>query len=367
MLRTTKYDLDTITRGVITLAILAGLYLLIHRLSGVLLPFLISWVIAYMLDPIVRFFQYKCKLKSRGLSVAVTLLLVLSIIAGIIAIIVPMISKEMSALSGYVSAYLAQFDSSVLADVLPEEMKEQYLAFFANLDLQSLLQNSQVVDLAGKALPKLGSVLSGSFAALANLTVVAICFLYVIFLMLDFEALTGSWSKLIPGKFRQRAEQLIGDLEVGMNSYFRGQALVAGIVGVLFAIGFEIIGLPLGIIVGLFIGLLNMVPYLQVVGLLPCALLGLLQAAETGRPVWLVFLLIGVVFCVVQLTQDMVLVPKIMGNVTGLHPAIILLALSIWGSLLGILGMIIALPMTTLMISYYRRFIADDENATPES
>ena len=94
--------------------------------------------------------------------------------------------------------------------------------------------------------------------------------------------------------------------------------------------------------------------------------MGVLQAAETGRSIWLIFALIGIVFVVVQLIQDMFLTPKIMGDVTGLHPAIILLALSIWGSLLGIVGMIIALPLTTLMISYYKRFIIGDETFVSE-
>ena len=120
-------------------------------------------------------------------------------------------------------------------------------------------------------------------------------------------------------------------------------------------------GLPLAIIVGLFIGLLNMVPYLQVIGIAPCLLLGLLQAAESGTSYWLILLFIALVFVVVQCIQDLFLVPKIMGNVTGMNPAIILLSLSIWGALLGVTGMIIALPMTTLCISYYKRFVLKGE------
>jgi predicted PurR-regulated permease PerM len=160
---------------------------------------------------------------------------------------------------------------------------------------------------------------------------------------------------------------LMTDLDRNMNAYFRGQALVASIVGILFAIGFQIIGLPMGIGIGLIIGVLNLVPYMQALGIPPCILLGLIQSAETGRPVWVVMLCIAAVFIVVQSIQDMVLVPKIMGNVTGMGPAWILLSLSIWGSLLGIIGMIIALPLTTLLVSYYKRFVlhlSDDMTRT---
>ena len=142
-----------------------------------------------------------------------------------------------------------------------------------------------------------------------------------------------------------------------MSNYFRGQAAVAAICGVLFAIGFALIGLPLGILLGLFIGLLNMVPYLQLIGLIPAGLLAIMHAVQSGINVWMVLGLTGLVFGVVQIIQDAVLVPKIMGKVTGLNPAMMMLSLSIWGKLLGLLGMIIALPVTYMLLVYYRRLI----------
>jgi predicted PurR-regulated permease PerM len=111
----------------------------------------------------------------------------------------------------------------------------------------------------------------------------------------------------------------------------------------------------------LFIGLLNMVPYLQLIGFVPTILLAIVKAAETGQNFWMIMLMAVVVFAVVQAIQDAILTPKIMGHVTGLNSAIILLSLSIWGSLMGILGMIIALPMTTLLISYYQKYIVKNK------
>lgn len=361
-----EYNLDTITRGVITILVLLALYFLTRRLSSVLLPFLVSWIIAYMLNPLVSFLQHKCRLKSRGLSIVAAILIVIGVIAAIIAIVVPMISREVAVMSDYISFYMATVDSSKVLAFLPPEMQQSYLEMVENMDISRLMQDEQFVAFMQKLMPKLWEFLTGSVSALMGLAVIFVCVLYVIFILLDYESLTSSWSSFIPVKYRKAAENLMSDLENGMNGYFRGQAMVASIVGVLFAIGFEIIGLPLGILVGLFIGVLNMVPYLQTIGIIPCAILGILQSAETGRPIWLVFTLIAVVFIVVQAIQDMVLTPKIMGGVTGLHPAIILLALSIWGSLLGIVGMIIALPLTTLMISYYKRFVIGDEDFVSE-
>lgn len=361
-----EYNLDTITRGVITILVILALYFLTRRLSSVLLPFLISWIIAYMLNPLVSFLQHKCRLKSRGLSIVAAILIVIGVIAAIIAIVVPMISREVAVMSDYISFYMATVDSSKVLAFLPPEIQQSYLEMVENMDISRLMQDEQFVAFMQKLMPKLWEFLTGSVSALMGLAVIFVCVLYVIFILLDYESLTSSWSSFIPVKYRKAAENLMSDLENGMNGYFRGQAMVASIVGVLFAIGFEIIGLPLGILVGLFIGVLNMVPYLQTIGIIPCAILGILQSAETGRPIWLVFTLIAVVFIVVQAIQDMVLTPKIMGGVTGLHPAIILLALSIWGSLLGIVGMIIALPLTTLMISYYKRFVIGDEDFVSE-
>ena len=133
---------------------------------------------------------------------------------------------------------------------------------------------------------------------------------------------------------------------------------MAFICGLLFALGFYLIGLPLSILLGLFIGLLNMIPYLQILGVIPAGLLALMQALESGTNVWMVLGLTGLVFVVVQIIQDTILVPKILGKVTGLNPAMMMLSLSIWGKLLGLLGMIIALPVTYLLLVYYRRLIA---------
>jgi len=137
--------------------------------------------------------------------------------------------------------------------------------------------------------------------------------------------------------------------------------MVAFCVGVLFSIGFLIIDFPMAVGLGLFIGLLNMVPYLQLIGFVPTILLAIVKAAETGQNFWMIMLMAVVVFAVVQAIQDAILTPKIMGHVTGLNSAIILLSLSIWGSLMGILGMIIALPMTTLLISYYQKYIVKNK------
>ena len=356
------YTFDRTVRLLIAIAVLTVLFLLTKRLSSVLLPFLISWFVAYMIHPVVKFFQYTCRLKNRVLAVIVTLLGLLIVFAGIVAVLVPLISKEFSKLSDLVSMYMN--GKSALA-FLPETWQVWLRTFVSQLDIITLLHDEGLMDALKRLLPQLWSIVDSSISFIMGIAVVFVCLLYLVFILVDFDNISQGWCDFIPPKYKPLLLDITHDLEVGMNRYFRGQALVALSVGVLFAIGFCITGLPLAIVIGLFIGLLNMVPYLQTIGIIPCVLLGLLQSMETGTNFGLVLLGIAIVFVVVQCIEDLVLVPKIMGNVTGMNPALILLSLSIWGSLLGLAGMIIALPLTTLIISYYKRFILGETAVPP--
>lgn len=346
---------SAIVRAFISIAVLIGLYLLIRKLSGVLLPFLISLLIAYILNPIVGFFQYKCKFKNRLLSVLVTLLIVLGVIGGGIAMVVPPMAKQVQSVSKSIQEFAANFD---ISEYVSESTNQKIQEAIEGFDLYSLAQTEEFRKTLENVLPTVGNWLSTGLSALGDLMVVFICVMYVIFLLIDFDKFQENWLTYIPRKWRKQARILGEDLDKNMNAYFRNQALIACIVGILFAIGFQLIGLPMGIAMGLIIGVLNLVPYMQALGIPPCILLALIQASETGRPAWLCLLLVAVVFIIVQAIQDMLLTPKIMGEAMGLKPAIILLALSIWGALLGVIGMIIALPVTTLMIAYYKRYIA---------
>lgn len=360
------FDRDTIIRGIISLAVFVALFLLIKRLSGVLLPFLVSFVIAYMLAPIVDFFQHKCRLKNRIVSVIVTLTLAIGLVVGAVAALTPAINREMTTLSESAKEFAMNFNAN---KYLPDQLSEELTDFVSNMDFNAILSNPDIQQTIKNLVPKLGSWISSGLSTLAGLAVVFVCLLYIIFLLIDYEKISKNWANYVPERYRHNIQTLMSDLDKHMNGYFRGQALIAFIVGILFAIGFQIIGLPMGIAMGLIIGVFNLIPYMQALGIPPCILLGLIQSAETGRPVWVIALCITAVFVIVQSIQDLVLTPKIMGNVTGMGPAMILLCLSIWGSLLGIVGMIIALPITTLLVSYYKRFVLhiDDNQADTPS
>lgn len=189
--------------------------------------------------------------------------------------------------------------------------------------------------------------------------------LYVVFIMLDYDRLMRGFKMVVPPKYRPMAYKIGNDIKRSMNHYFRGQALVAFIVGILFSIGFLIVGLPMAVVLGLFIGLLNMVPYLQLISIIPTSLLCLVYSVDHNEGFWAIWWECIAVYCIVQLIQDLFLTPKIMGKAMGLNPAIILLSLSVWGTLLGFIGLIIALPLTTLLIAYYDRYVLGCDNGEP--
>jgi predicted PurR-regulated permease PerM len=351
------YTFDRVVRMIIGLAVLLFIFFLINKLSGALLPFLIAWLLAYLLQPIVKFFQLKLRFKSLILSIICTLLLVTGSLIGLFWFLTPMVSSEIAKLSQLIVLYSKGINVNA---ILPVEWQNEIRYYFSHLNIQSILQDQNVMAVVKKLAPELWNVINSSLNFVLGLAVIIIILLYLVLILLNYDKLSTGLFKIIPPDYRTLVTEIIMDLENGMNRYFRGQALIALIVGTLFAIGFSIIQLPLAIVIGLFIGLINMVPYLKIIGIIPTATMGLLRSVETGQSYLSILLGIGIVFIIIQMIEDLILTPKIMGKVTGLNPAVILLSLSIWGTLLGIIGIIIALPLTTLIMSYYKRFVLDE-------
>jgi predicted PurR-regulated permease PerM len=351
-----KYTFDRVVRLVIALAVIVVVALLVNRLSSVLLPFLIGWLLAYLIHPMVKFVQYKMRVGNRGVSIFITLLSISVVLIGLFVALIPAISNEVRQIADYrlqVANYRTQFVDNEFVVWLNRVIGE--------IDVEKWLNPETLKGALESLLPSVKGLVSGTWEMIAGVFVVFVVFLYVVFILIDYEKINRGAREMIPPKYRVLVGEILDDVEVGMNKYFRGQSLVALIVGVMFAIGFKIVGLPMAITIGLFIGVLNLVPYLQTIGVVPVVLLCLVKSANGDSNFWLVLLGCFIVFLVVQGIQDLFLVPKIMGKAMGLNPAVILLSLSVWGSLLGIVGMIIALPITTLLISYYKRFVLNNE------
>ena len=343
-------------RWLIILVSVVGSIILLKRLSNVLLPFFIGWFLAYLLYPVVKFVQYKMHVPTRIISILVTFFFVGILAAGVLYFIIPPMLEQFQRLGPLVVKYLNQQsengDFSKMVQDWLNDHRDRVLEFVSSRDF---------IDALKTAVPKLFSVVGRTASIAVSVFASFITLLYTFFILLDYEYLTDNWIKIFPKKSRPFWQDLMKDVERALNNYIRGQGQVAFWMGVMFACWFWIIGLPMPIGMGILIGFMDMVPYLHTFAIIPTAFLALLKAADTGQNFWVLFGLAMLGFIIVQIITDMFTTPRIMGAAMGLNPAVLLLSLSIWGALLGFIGLIIALPLTTIIIAYYQRYVTAED------
>ena len=348
--------LDQLARWVGAGLLVLGIMLLVKYLSSVLLPFFIAWFFAYLLYPMVTFVQYKLHVKSRALSIVVTLIVVIAVLAGIVYLIIPPMIEQFEKLGSLASDYIQK--EAHIRDI-PAAI--QLWINQNSREIERFFQSDTFSDSLKTVMPGLFNVLGQTASIIISVIASFITLLYMFFILLDYEYLTENWIRIFPKKRRPFWHSLAKDGAQALNNYVRGQGLVALIMGVLFCIGFTIIDFPMAIGLGIMIGIMDLVPYLHTFALIPTVLLALLKSADTGQNFWVILAMALAVFIVVQLICDMIVTPKVMGKAMGLNPAILLLSLSVWGALLGFIGLIIALPLTTLLIAYYEQYVTKDK------
>ena len=354
-----EFTFDRIARMLVLSVLILLIYVAVQAIWSVILPFLLAGIFAYVMMPLVRFFQYTLRLRSRGLSVILTLLLLGAVVYLAIIFIIPSINAEIEKTLQVIAGYSSGQD--ILTMILPRNIRNylngglRWGNFPQQLSLEKILENVKLL------LDQVGGIINSTLSIFSWGLVFLIGFVYFVFILLDFENLGRGFISLFPKTLRPTIRTISMDLDRYMNNYFRGQALVAMSVGILLSIGFNIIGLPLATAMGIFIGILNFIPYMQALGIIPLGLASLLMAAQTGENAFVCMLLAYGVLMVVQIIQDMIIVPRIMGQTMGMRPSLILLVLSIWGYLLGFFGMLIALPITMFIYSLYMRYVLQDE------
>ena len=343
---------DRIMHLIIGLAITAVLWLLISQLSDVLLPFFVACFIAYLLEPMVTFNMRWTHTKGRVIASLLTILEFSAVLVIFFYAFTPTVVKDLGVLS------------SIIQDI--ESGKSQMPPYYVAItdfvkehcspeQLRSTIESLHFETLINKGT----SLLEGSIGVLFQTLEWFLTLIYIIFILIDYPQIVSGFKQIFPYRYRARGIEIVNDVKVSMNHYFRGQGVVALCAMVLYCIGFTIAGLPLAIPMGVIVGILYMIPYFQYVTLIPVAIIAFIYSLggsveflpEMGKCI--------LVYVITQCICDYLITPHVMGKEMGLNPAIILLALSIWGSLLGIIGMIIALPLTSLIMSYYQRYISD--------
>lgn len=344
------FTFDRVVRIIAGLILLAGAIWLVNTLRNVLLPFALACLISYLLEPAVGFNRRIFRLKGRIVASLLTLFEVTVILGVLTYFFVPSVIDEVHQLDVMLSS---GHDAELNVSFIPDELLAPVHEWLKTIDIQTLVSDSRLQKLLSSGTSFVGTLLDFLFHTLEWL----LTFIYVIFIMIDYPQLMTGFKMLVPQKYRPTVYRVCNDIKNSMNRYFRGQAVLALCAAVFYCIGFSIVGIPMAIVLGVLVGILYMIPYFQYITLIPVASVCLIYSIGDGVGFWTVFGECLLVYVFSQSVCDYILTPKIQGKAMGLNPAIILLSLSVWGTLMGLIGMIIALPLTTLLLAYYQEFV----------
>lgn len=342
--------------AIITLLVFVVVVLsrLIGHFSHVIWPLAVAGILALLLRPIIGVFERRLRL-SRAASVLVLYAFCAVLLVGAMLLYLPQLIRQLIEFINTVPEFSVRVGAAIQR-AYPSWV-DLYNQVIQNEMLRGALEGTleQLRQLGASMLPNLksaGTTVLGAFGVVANLAVIPI---YLYFFLQSDEEPTKNLQEYLPFLKPQTRDDIVflaREFVSIIVAFFRGQLVIALIEGGLFATAFGIIGLKLGVILGLMCGLLNIVPYLgTAIGLL--AVLPTAYFQEDGGLLTLA-LCIGT-FIVIQMLEGYFLTPRIMGRQTGLHPVTILLALFFWGTALnGVLGMILAIPLTAFLVTAWR-------------
>lgn len=352
------YTFERVAHLAVVAIVVIALFFLVRYLSSVLLPFFIAWLLAYLFQPWVDVLTRY--IKSRKVAILLVMFSILFVISAFLFYMVPTFFNEMLRLKDLLAA-----SDLMNKSIFPPEWLAYISKFVGDGKLVDNFTPDGIFNLTAQLFPHLQALLTNSVTVVFFVVEMVFVLIYLYFILRDQDSISSGFVKLMPKKYKRFGYSLLIDLKQGMSLYYRRQAFIACIDAVMFSVGFSLIGMPMSVVMGVLLGALNMVPYLQYLGLPPAALLMVIQASESNSSIGVALLLLLAVFVAVQLVQDLYLIPKIMGKSMGMNPAVVLLSLSIWGYLLGIIGMIIALPLTTILISYYKHYVLNENMRHP--
>lgn len=322
--------------------------------AGVLWPLAVAGVLAMVLRPVVALLEVKLRLRRLAAVILLYGVFLLVVVAVITRLLPPLIG-QLTDLVTYLGN-VASDPHKYLVEQHPELagfVQRQLATPAVQRVVEHLSQEAQ--SLASGLMPSLQAAGGGVLGALTGITHVAVVPVYLFFFLLSRGEPTGKLAGhlpfLSPG-LRDDVVFLVREFIAIVESFFRGQLIIGLIMGVLLATGFSVIGLKFGLFIGLALGVLNIVPYLgTILGLAAALPLAFFQPDGGWKLVGLVLL----VKVIVQAIEGWILTPKIMGDRTGLHPVTIMVAIFFWGTAFGgVLGMLLAIPLTAFFVTAWR-------------
>jgi predicted PurR-regulated permease PerM len=335
----------------------AAFWAFLHLLSWsypLILPLGLAVLVALVCKPVVDF------LEGHGLPrMPTTLCVCVLVVAGFIlfwAFILPPVYNEAV---GFVHDMPAKFqDATTQLLKATKNLPEAHDWLKTNLPA---IQRDIPNHVAGA----LSSILAPVGSALSFILGFGFVPIYVFYFIADEDHFARHWQEFVPlrpGRHRNEAIAVLGEFSHVLVNYLRGQIIVAAVDGVLTFIGLALIGVEYSLVLGVITGALSIVPFLGIIAsILPALVLGYISANGDTTWMWLEPLLVLVVFALVQMCESMFVSPRVQSHSTGLHPLVIILGILIWSMLLpGVLGPIVAVPLTCAIIVLLRRYVWRD-------
>ena len=338
--------LSTTQRHTLTwLVLAAAAFAMLWLLAPVLTPFIVGAVVAYALHPAVE--RLAAKRVPRVLAVLLVEVLFLVALLAVLLLIVPILSKELpllreqipmlaDTLNTRVAPWLAQYGINVALDT--GSIKAFVLKYLsANVEdwLTTVLSSARI----------------GGSIVLAVIGIAVLVPVVLFYLLMDWPALVRRAQAMVPPRSRPAFQGFVDECDDVLGRYLRGQLMVMGIMAVFYSVGLALFGFDLAVPVGVFTGLAIFIPYLGFgLGLVLALLAAVLQFGS-----WYGLIAIAVVYGIGQLVESLFLTPTLVGERIGLNPLMVIFALLAFGHLFGFVGVLIALPVSAVLVVAWRR------------
>ena len=315
-------------------------------LIGVLTPFVVSFLLAYILNPMVN--RLERKNIPRWLSALVIITAAAGLTMWFFIIVMPVVFVQFQGIVEEISSFANRSIDSLRDGTLFNILKEW------GVPTESISETLE------KHIPSgvesiLAALLKGASNLLSNISSIVVQILNIIlipfvtfYLLKDFPKVTGTVSSLVPEAHRSVFRSYIQKIDGVLGQYFRGAMVVAIIQGIISTVVLSLLGVHYAIVLGIMTALLDFIPY---VGLIISLAVATIVACFSGDPVIVKVTGVIIMYAAQKIVENSILAPKIIGKKVGLHPVLLMISLFVFGYFLGFVGLLIAVPLTAVLVA----------------
>lgn len=322
------------------------LFLLIFLLGGIFIPFLIAFLVAYILDPLVDFLESKGV--RRSLAVGLVVIVLFSAFFGVMTVLIPATYQEISDFYKKIPEY-----KEIIRGWVKDVGFLEQINFLFEEILNLLQKNfSGLIERTTGQVINFFQFVGGAISFLVKFLIFSLISVYILY---DIDNIREKFKEFVPLTTREEVFGILKDIDSTLKHFLRGQLTVGLITGSLYSIGLVLSGIDFAIFIGFISGLLNFIPYFgPLTGIIPAAIFSLLSYHTMPTAIYHLAGVAGT-FGLVQLIEGTVLTPFIVGEELKLNPVIIILSVLIFGKLMGILGILIAIPTVSVLKVIFNR------------